>query len=261
MTRTARTRKHQGFDLETRLAPVEAWIERNPSSWRGRWRKWVAGGPSDGAALSFGSSRSGGPAAANGCDNAEVVSEDKPERDEPNCIHSTRTDRWREVHVDLGCGKGEFAVGLAQRYPDVLFVGIDSEPVCAMHGGEVARAAQVDNAVFTIDEAPDMLRLFGPHEVNALYLNFSTPHPKRKHAAQRLTYVDRLIAYRQVLASDGFLFIKTDSAPFMQFTRNQLALAGYTVVWETDDCQRDCPDDPRTQYEQKLVARGAKVLA
>ena len=235
MTRTARTRKHRGFDLEARLAPVEQWIERDPAAWRGRWRTWMP-------------------------ESRAIVSE-RELGDAPSSDGATQGQPWRAVHVDLGCGKGEFAIGMAKANPDVLFIGIDSEPVCAMHGGECACAAQVENAVFTIDEQPDMLRLFAPAEVDAIYLNFSTPHPKRKHATQRLTYVDRLIAYRRILAPDGFLFVKTDSDPFMQFTRSQLELAGYTVVWETDDCQRLRPDDPQTQYERKLVARGAKVLA
>ena len=224
MTRTARCRKHQGFDLEARLAPVERHIERDPASWCGRWHQWES--------------------------QSNRSSQQAP-----------RSTSWREVQVDLGCGKGEFAVGMAKRNPDVLFVGIDSEPVCAMHGGECAQEAQVDNAVFALDENPDILKLFAPGEVSALYLNFSTPHPKRKHASQRLTYVDRLLAYRTVLAREGFLFVKTDSDPFIQFTRNQLKLAGFDVVWETDDCQKARPDDPRTQYELKLVARGARVYA
>ncbi len=256
MTRTARTRKHQGFDLEARLAPVEKHIERKPASWRGNWRHWQSAGAS-----TDNSGMRTPEAEANGSDDASCARTAEAPASDTLTIPCKRATAWREVHVDLGCGKGEFATGLAKRNPDVLFVGIDSEPVCAMHGGECALEAQVNNAVFTLDENPDVLQLFAPGEVNVLYLNFSTPHPKRKHAPLRLTYVDRLLAYRTILADDGYLFVKTDSDPFMQFTRNQLELAGYEIVWETDDCRAARPDDPQTHYERKLVARGAQVFA
>ena len=217
MTRTARSRKHKGFDLEARLAAVDAAIERDPASWRGRWATWGA------------DARRGSP--------------------------------WKSVHVDVGCGKGDFTVALAQRHPDVLFVGLDCEEVCCMHGAEKACAAGVANAVFALDRDPQLDALFAPGEVARIYLNFPAPFPKKKAADRRLTYAARLLAYESVLAPEGDVRLRTDSDPFLQYTRTQIDLARWAVIWEADDCRAARPDLPDTVYERKLTAKGARVFA
>ncbi len=236
MTRTARSRKHRGFDLDKRIAAVESHIERHPHAWQGVWRKWQPA-PPDGKLLS------------------SFLDGKDPGQYDPHA------SRWKEIRVDLGCGKGAFTVECAKASPDILFVGIDSEPVCAMHGAEVAKAAGVENAVFTLDEDPHMECLFGEGEVSAIYMNFPAPFPKKKQVGKRLTYVDRLLAYRQVLADDGELWLKTDSRPLFDFSLAQLDLAGFDVVWQTEDCRSAHPDDPFTLYEEKLSAKGARVFA
>lgn len=234
MTRTARSRKHKGFDLEKRLSRVESCIERRPAIWRGCWNKWR-------------------PAVVPSID--DILAGQMPEPIDPTA------KRWNEVRIDLGCGKGAFTVACAQAQPEVLFVGIDIEPVCAMHGAEVAKDAGVQNAVFTIDENPHVDALFAPNEVSAIYMNFPAPFPKKKYADRRLTHVSRLIAYRSVLKQDGELWLKTDSEPLFIYSLGQLELAGFDVVWKTDDCRAARPDDPYTLYEEKLSAQGACVYA
>lgn len=219
MTRTARSRKHKGFDLEKRLAAAAAAVEREPASWRGRWHTWAAPGTY---------SPAGG---------------------------------WRRIVVDLGCGKGAATVAAAAAHPDTLFVGIDTEPVCTLQSAEKAVAQGLSNAVFPLAEDPQLPDLFAPGEIDRLVLNFPTPYPKKKQAALRLTHVDRLIAYRPLLAPDATLLLKTDSDPFLQFSLEELALARYRIVRGTHNWRAAHPDAPATEYEAKLVAKGAPVLA
>lgn len=219
MTRTARSRKHKGFDLEKRLAAAAVAVEREPAAWRGRWHAWAA---------------PGAPAPVGG---------------------------WRRVVVDLGCGKGAATVATAAAHPDTLFVGIDAEPVCTLQSAEKAVAAGLPNAVFPLVEDPWLPDLFAPGEIDRLVMNFPTPHPKKKHATLRLTHVDRLIAYRPLLAPGAALLLKTDSDPFLQFSLEELALARYRVVRATHSWRAAHPDAPETEYEAKLVAKGAPVLA
>ena len=259
MTRTARSRKHQGFDLEARLAPVERAIERHPFAWRGVWDQWQ---PSVVEPIDVSSFFEVEP-------DYSLVREEIGVGDvhgaEADAVDVARGDasgkRWREVRVDLGCGKGSFTVASAQREPDVLFVGVDCEQVCAMHGGEKAIEADVDNVVFTLDEDPHIECLFGSDELSTIYINFPAPFPKKKQASRRLMYVDRLLAYRQALRADGELWLRTDSEPFFLFSKNQLELAGFEIFWETGDCRAARPDDPETWYEKKLTAKGARVFA
>ncbi len=168
---------------------------------------------------------------------------------------------FREVRVDLGCGKGMFTAEAARREPDVLFVGIDFEPICIAYAAQKACEASLANEVLLSATGDRVAGLFGPGEVARLYLNFSTPFPRKKEAWQRLTHVDRLLEYRRMLGTTGEVLIKTDSQPFRDFTLTQLDLAGYEVLWTSDDARADRPDDPASEYEERLGAQGAKVLA
>lgn len=167
---------------------------------------------------------------------------------------------YREVRLDLGCGKGSFAVESARREPDVLFVGVDFEPMCIAYSARRALSAGVANAVFVPLRGSDVRRIFGAGELARIHLNFSTPFPRKKDAADRLTIVERLMEYRDVLAPGAVLDIRTDSQPFRDFTLTQLRIAGYEVLWNSEDARADFPDVPSTEYERRLTAQGAKVL-
>lgn len=220
--RTARSRMPKDFSLEDRLAACADAVESNPASWAGTWRFWT---PQEGSGA------------------------------------ARRESAYDSVCLDLGCGKGEYTVACAKANPDVLFVGLDIEGVCVMRGAERALAEGVPNVVFVFEENPDLdlSTLFAPGELDAILLNFSTPFPKKKKAQLRLTYVDRLMAYRAVLAEGGMVRLRTDSQPLRDFSLTQLELAGYDVRWSTDDVRAMFPDEPWSGYENKLVAQGATV--
>lgn len=222
--RTARSRMPKDFSLEDRLAACADAVESDPASWAGKWRFWTPQGYA---------------ADASAC----------------------RETPYAHVCLDLGCGKGEYTVACAKANPDVLFVGLDIEGVCVMRGAERALAEGVANVVFVFEEDPDLdlSTLFAPGELDAILLNFSTPFPKKKKAPLRLTYVDRLMAYRAVLAQGGMVRLRTDSQPLRDFSLTQLELAGYDLRWSTDDVRAMFPDEPWSGYENKLVAQGATV--
>ena len=167
----------------------------------------------------------------------------------------------RELHLDLGCGKGQFAVAQAQRHPDVLFVGLDYDRTCIALAAQKACELELGNCVFALADGEDLATYFGPGELSRIYLNFSTPHPRKKHAAERLTHVDQLIAYRDLLAPGACIEMKTDSPPFYEFSLVQFELAGYDIAWKTTDLHALDADSPVTEYEERLCALGAKVHA
>lgn len=190
---------------------------------------------------------------------APAIELEAPERAgswiEDRCPHA------RELHLDLGCGKGQFAVEMARRHPDVLFVGLDYDRTCIALAAQKVHELGLDNCVFALADGEDVGRCFAQGELARIYLNFSTPHPRKKHAAERLTHIDQLIAYRDLLAEGGVIAMKTDSPPFFEFSLVQFDLAGYDVTWSTTDMRALECDDPVTEYEQRLVALGAKVHA
>lgn len=234
--RTPRSRLPKSFSLEKRLAACSQAVERNPSAWRGAWREWA---PS--------------PQPVDRTFDAPSSIED---------VHRKQIARrapFKRIVVDLGCGKGEYTVACAKLQPETLYVGLDVEGVCVMRGAELAVAESVPNAVFVWADDPDLAELFAPGEVDGILMNFPTPFPKKKKAPLRLTYLDRLTAYRAVLAPGASIRLRTDSLPFRDFSLTQLELAGYELRWNSDDVRALFPDEPTSAYEKKLTAQGAVV--
>lgn len=176
-------------------------------------------------------------------------------------LTGTGTGRYDRVHVDLGCGKGAFVVQAAQANPQTLFVAIDAEPICIAYTAQHAMEAGLSNVVVVPALGSQIPSIFGPGEIDRITVNFPTPFPRKKDAQKRLTILERLMDYRQVLASDGALSFRTDSLPLWQFSLTQFELAGYQLLWTSTDARTDRPDDIVTEYEERLSAQGAKVFA
>ena len=150
---------------------------------------------------------------------------------------------------------------MAQRHPEILFVGLDYEKPCIALAAKRAAELDLANVVFTLADAEDIRDLFGEAELDCIYLNFSTPHPRKKRAKERLTYVDELVKYRDVLSAEGCISLKTDSPPFFEFSLVQFDMAAYDVTWSTRDLRAEGLDTVSTEYEDRLVALGAKIHA
>ena len=165
----------------------------------------------------------------------------------------------RSVRLDLGCGKGAFVVEAARRNPDVLYVAMDSEPLCIAYTAQHVMETGLHNVVVVPGLGSLVHRAFGPGEVDCIHLNFPTPFPRKKEADKRLVALERLLEYRTVLAPEGTVRLRTDSQPLRDFTLTQLRIAGYEVVWSSDDERSDLPDEPTSEYEQRLTSQGAKV--
>ncbi len=255
--RTPRSRLPKDFSLEERLAACAQAAESDPEAWRGRWRTWAPSTASDAAARDGAATCSDtvhGSAAAHG-DTAHgnavapAPAEAAPARRAP----------YERVMLDLGCGKGEYTVACARLRPDTLFIGLDVEGVCVMRGAELALAEGVPNAVFIWADDPDLATIFAPGELDGILMNFPTPYHKKKKAHLRLTYLDRLMTYRTILAPGASVRLRTDSLPFRDFSLTQLELAGYELKWNSDDVRALFPDEPTSAYEAKLTAQGAVV--
>lgn len=168
---------------------------------------------------------------------------------------------YREIRLDLGCGKGTFAIGCALAEPDVLFVGLDIDPVCVAVAARRASEADARNAVFAAIPDGLLSRVFTPGELAVIYLNFSTPHPKGREAGQRLTHASRLVEYRSLLTEGGTVHLRTDNPAFFAYSLGQLQQAGFRVLAQSTDAQAEMPALPETDYERRAKAAGARVHA
>lgn len=268
--RTAASRLHKGFSFERRLAACEGAFEQKGTSWAGSWRYWTPttgevapaaqGAAACGEAVASAPAHDGGAPGACEAGSGAGQGSQPAAHDAPAPALRRRDVPFKRVVLDLGCGKGEYTVACAKRVPEVLFVGIDVDPICVLRSAEEAVRQGVGNAVFVHDPDPDLARYFAADELSAILMNFPTPFPKKKRAHLRLTYVDRLMAYRPLLADGAPIRLRTDSQPFRDFSLTQLELAGYQVKWSTDAVRALFPDEPESAYERKLVAKGAPVL-
>ena len=164
-----------------------------------------------------------------------------------------------EVRLDLGCGKGHFSATSARREPNVLFVGIDAEPICIAYAAQKAVEEDLPNMVVIPGTGEQVVGMFGAGEVSRIHLNFPTPYPRKKEAGKRLVILERLLEYRHILAPGGQVVLKTDSQPLHDFALTQFDLAGYDLTWQSNDARADRPNDPTSEYEERLAAQGARV--
>ncbi|MDE6334175.1 MAG: tRNA (guanosine(46)-N7)-methyltransferase TrmB [Muribaculaceae bacterium] len=176
--------------------------------------------------------------------------------------------RWHEffgndrpIVLELGCGKGEYTVGLAQLYPDRNFIGIDIKGA-RMHSGAVkARDLGMPNVAFLRTQIELIEHFFAPGEVSELWITF--PDPQMKKATKRLTGTRFLDLYRKVMADGGIVRLKTDSPFLYTYTRAMAALNGLRCDVDTDDLYHSDLVDPilsiRTHYESQWLARGLTI--
>lgn len=168
---------------------------------------------------------------------------------------------FREVRLDLGCGKGGFVVEAARREGDVLFVAMDSEPICVAYAAQRVFESGLPNVVVVPGTGMRLREFFSPGELSVIHLNFPTPFPRKRDAGKRMACMERLMDFREVLAPGGEVRMRTDSQPLFDFMLTQVPLAGYELLWESRDARSERPDDPASEYERRLGAQGARVLA
>ncbi len=148
-------------------------------------------------------------------------------------------ERFERVHLDLGCGKGAYIAAMAERHPDTLFIGMDSEPVCVVHAAQLVLDRGLKNALVIPGDAAKLDRIFAPGELSSISINFPTPHPKRRNARLRVT----------------------TAAHLYEFSLPQFQAIGWHITCATHDDRTTHPDQPITEYEQRLTEQGATVHA
>lgn len=181
---------------------------------------------------------------------------------------------WRERHfkndhplvLELGCGKGEYTVALARKFPDKNFIGIDIKGARIWYGAKETAEAGLDNAAFLRTQIELLNRCFAPHEVDEIWITFPDPQIKYARTKHRLTHPRFLALYRQVLKPDGLVHLKTDSAFLHGYTQATLEGLGADIRYCYYDIDLQLKHDPqhvlhtvRTHYEQLFRQKGAKI--
>ena len=176
--------------------------------------------------------------------------------------------RWKEVfendnpiHIEIGMGKGQFITTLAQQNPDINYVGIEKYSSVLIRAIAKQEELALPNLFFIRMEAEYIADVFAKDEVAQIYLNFSDPWPKDRHAKRRLTSKEFLVRYHRILAPEGVVIFKTDNRDLFDFSLNQIPEAGWNLVNYTYDLHHSeyAEGNIMTEYEEKFVAEGKPI--
>ena len=181
--------------------------------------------------------------------------------------------KWSELfhnnhplHIEIGMGKGRFLMALAQKNPQINYIGIERYTSVLLRAVEKLNIyieeneSTLPNIRFICMDAQDIANVFAENEVDRIYLNFSDPWPKARHARRRLTSLDFFSRYDKVLVQDGQVEFKTDNRDLFDFSVESL---GESETWGISECTYDLHHDEimnvgniMTEYERKFSVNG-----
>lgn len=179
--------------------------------------------------------------------------------------------RWSElfgndhpIHIEVGMGKGRFIAELARKHPEVNYVGIERYTSVLLRAVEKLEGEEElpNNLYFLCMDASELPEVFAPCEVERIYLNFSDPWPKERHAKRRLPSRQFLKRYDRILTPDGTVEFKTDNRGLFDFALEEVEPAG----WQLDLCTFDLHGEEKlmkenimTEYEEKFSSMGNPI--
>lgn len=186
-------------------------------------------------------------------------------------IHEPKEQRgkWQErfgntnpIRIEIGMGKGKFLHTLAKQNPAVNYIGIEKYSSVLLRAIQKSEEEELPNLLFIRMDAEELLEVFDRGEVDRIYLNFSDPWPKDRHAKRRLPSQQFLNRYDVILKQEGRLEFKTDNRELFDFAVEELADAGWKAEKITYDLHNDadmCEGNVMTEYEEKFSAMGNPI--
>ncbi|MDO5540313.1 MAG: tRNA (guanosine(46)-N7)-methyltransferase TrmB [Eubacteriales bacterium] len=167
------------------------------------------------------------------------------------------------VHIEVGMGKGRFLTQLARLHPEINYVGIERYTSVLLRAVEKFQEEdRPENLYFLCVDAGELPEIFGPGEVARIYLNFSDPWPKDRHAKRRLPSRQFLERYDKILKPEGTVEFKTDNRGLFDFALEEIDPAGWKLQMCTFDLHADeelMKDNIMTEYEEKFSAQGNPI--
>ncbi|RKM61645.1 MULTISPECIES: tRNA (guanosine(46)-N7)-methyltransferase TrmB [unclassified Butyrivibrio] len=168
-----------------------------------------------------------------------------------------------KIHIEIGMGKGRFLMDMAALHPDINYVGIEKYSSVLLRAIQKQEQLLLPNVIFIRMDAENICDVFAPSEVDRIYLNFSDPWPKDRHAKRRLPSREFLKRYDKILVPDGVVEFKTDNEDLFNFALEEVEPAGWTL----DAVTRDLHNDPvmnennvMTEYEERFSSMGNPIF-
>lgn len=177
--------------------------------------------------------------------------------------------KWRDyffknnnpIVLELGCGKGEYTVELAEKFPNINYMGVDIKGARLWQGAKTVLLKELKNVAFLRTNIEIITRFFAPDEVDEIWLTF--PDPQMKKTNKRLTSTNFLNKYKYLLKTDGIIHLKTDSDFLFSYTRALVHLNNFDVLYETDNLYESGIKNEtlhiKTFYEKQWLSRGISI--
>lgn len=166
------------------------------------------------------------------------------------------------IHIEIGMGKGRFITALAQNNPHINYIGIEKYSSVLLRALEKREQAELDNLYFIRMDAENIEEVFDKDEIDKIYLNFSDPWPKDRHAKRRLTSQTFFDRYNNILKADGRVEFKTDNKELFDFSLEEIPAAGWKLEAYTYDLINDKAlneGNVMTEYEEKFTSEGKPI--
>lgn len=181
--------------------------------------------------------------------------------------------KWRSEYfknnnpiiLELGCGKGEYTIGLAKNNEGKNYIGVDIKGNRIWTGASQALAENMDNVGFLRTRIDFIDYCFAENEVDEIWITFPDPQPQSTRARKRLTHNLFTERYKKILKRDGLMNLKTDSTSFYEYTLEIIEENKFPLVWHTNDLYKNCPADRdelikiKTYYEKMFTDKGEDI--
>ena len=165
------------------------------------------------------------------------------------------------IEIEVGMGKGKFIMDLAAANPGINYLGIERYSSVLLRALQKRSELELSNIYFLCIDAKAMAEYFAEGEVSRIYLNFSDPWPKDRHAKRRLTSPEFLTVYDHILAPDGTIEFKTDNRGLFDYSLESIPAAGWNIQMSTFDLHHSeySAGNVMTEYETKFVSEGKPI--
>lgn len=184
--------------------------------------------------------------------------------DEPEIDESKTTKELfgndNPTHLEIGCGKGQFILELAQRNPNINYIAVELQPSVIVDAVKKIAEDDIKNVKFILSGAEYLLRYLKPGSIERIYLNFSTPFPKKSQKNKRLTYWRYLEMYKKLMVPGGEIHQKTDNMHFFEFSLEEYSKCGFVLRNISLDLHNSgFEGNIVTEYEHKFASQGMPI--
>ena len=162
------------------------------------------------------------------------------------------------IHLEIGMGKGQFLIEMAKKYPEINFIGIEKYDSVLVRAIEKVQKEEIPNLFFLCVDAKEISDVFAK-EITTIYLNFSDPWPKTRHAKRRLTSPDFLNVYDNIFVNKKEIIQKTDNPLLFTYSLEELSKHGYVLEKISLDLVKEKIANVKTEYEEKFTELGYPI--